>query len=60
MAEAVIEEVANQGADIEVALIQSLIPLGLKTVEERLQRKVELLAGKKQQHGKEDIRFSIF
>ena len=47
MAEAVLEEVKRQGIDVEVALIQGLIPMGLKAVEERLQREVELLAGKK-------------
>ena len=33
MAEAVLEEVKRQGVDVEVALIQGLIPLGLKAVE---------------------------
>lgn len=58
MAEAVLEEVKRQGLDVEVALIQGLIPLGLKAVEEKLQREVELLAGKKQAHGKENVRWS--
>jgi hypothetical protein len=31
--------------DTRVALIQPLIPLGLRAVEETLQREVELLAG---------------
>ncbi len=38
-------------------MIQGLIPLGLKAVEDRLQREVELLAGKKQAHGKENVRW---
>jgi hypothetical protein len=58
MAEAILEKVKNQEIDVNVALIQGLIPLGLKTVEERLQREVELLAGKKQTHGKENVRWS--
>lgn len=58
MAKAVLEEVKRQGVDVEVALIQGLIPLGLKAVEEKLQREVELLAGKKQAHGKENVRWS--
>lgn len=58
MAEAVLEEVKRQGVDVEVALIQGLIPLGLKAVEEKLLREVDLLAGKKQEHGKENVRWS--
>ncbi len=57
MADAVLREVESQGFDIEVAMIQGLIPLGLKAVEDRLQREVELLAGKKQAHGKENVRW---
>lgn len=40
-----------------VALIQSLIPYGLKAVEEKLQAEVELLAGERYQHGKENTRW---
>ena len=58
MADVVLEEVKRQGVDVEVALIQSLIPMGLKAVEEKLLREVELLAGKKQAHGKENVRWS--
>lgn len=57
MTDAVLREVQSQGFDIEVAMIQGLIPLGLKAVEDRLQREVELLAGKKQAHGKENVRW---
>ncbi len=57
MARAVLEEIKSQGVDVEVSLIQGLIPLGLKAVEDRLQREVELLAGKKQAHGKENVRW---
>jgi transposase-like protein len=57
MAEAVLREVRSQGVDVEVALIQGLIPLGLKAVEDRLQQEVESLAGKKQTHGKENVRW---
>jgi len=58
MTETVLEDIKSQGMDIEISLIQELIPLGLKAVEERLQREVELLAGKKQAHGKENVRWS--
>ena len=34
-----------ESSDTRVALIQALIPLGLRAVEEVLQREVELLAG---------------
>lgn len=57
MAEAVVNDIRSQGVDIEMAMIQGLIPLGLKAVEERLQREVEVLAGKKQAHGKENVRW---
>jgi len=57
MADAVLQEIEGQGFDIEVAMIQGLIPLGLKAVEEKLQREVERLAGKKQAHGKENVRW---
>ena len=39
--------------DVRVALIQALIPEGLKAVNERLQEEVRLLAGERYQHGKE-------
>lgn len=43
--------------DISMALIQALIPIGLKAVEEKLQEEVLSLAGKKYQHGKEQVRW---
>lgn len=43
--------------DIKVALIQALIPEGLKAVNEKLQEEVRLLAGKRYQHGKENTRW---
>lgn len=57
MADAVLQEVESQGFDIEVAMIQGLIPLGLKAVEEKLLREAGRLAGKKQAHGKENVRW---
>jgi transposase-like protein len=43
--------------DIKVALIQALIPEGLKAVNEKLQAEVVLLAGEKRRHGKENVRW---
>lgn len=43
--------------DVRVALIQALIPEGLKAVNERLQEEVRLLAGERYQHGKENTRW---
>lgn len=43
--------------DTSVALIQALIPCGLKTVEEKLQKEVAMLAGEKCKHGKENLRW---
>ena len=57
MADAVLQEVNSQGFDMDVAMIQGLIPLGLKAVEDRLQREVVLLAGKRQALGKENVRW---
>jgi len=57
MVKDVLDEVKRQGADVEVALIQSLIPMGLKAIEERLQSEVNRLTGKWHQHGKENVRW---
>ncbi len=43
--------------DTSVALIQALIPCGLKTIEEKLKREVDMLAGEKRRHGKENLRW---
>ena len=43
--------------DVRVALIQALIPEGLKAVNEKLQEEVRNLAGRKHQHGKENVRW---
>jgi len=43
--------------DIKVALIQALIPEGLKAVNEKLQEEVLSLAGEKSRHGKENVRW---
>lgn len=43
--------------DVKVALIQALIPEGLKAVNEKLQAEVKALAGEKHRHGKENVRW---
>lgn len=43
--------------DIRVSLIQSLIPLGLEAVNNKLQEEVKALAGEKHIHGKENVRW---
>lgn len=43
--------------DVRVALIQALIPEGLKAVNEKLQAEVLWLAGEKHRHGKENVRW---
>jgi transposase-like protein len=43
--------------DVKVALIQALIPEGLKAVNEKLQAEVLALAGEKRRHGKENVRW---
>jgi hypothetical protein len=43
--------------DVKVALIQALIPEGLKAVNEKLQAEVIALAGEKHRHGKENVRW---
>jgi len=43
--------------DASIALIQALIPCGLKTVEEKLKKEVDMLAGIKRKHGKENLRW---
>jgi len=43
--------------DVKVALIQALIPEGLKAVNDKLQAEVKALAGEKHRHGKENLRW---
>ena len=43
--------------DVKVALIQALIPEGLKAVNEKLQEEVRKLAGVEYRHGKENVRW---
>jgi len=57
MTQAMLNELNTNDLDVTVALIQSLIPYGLKAVEEKLQAEVELVAGKRYQHGKETTRW---
>lgn len=44
--------------DVQVELIQTLIPLGLEKVEKELQKEVEKLAGPWYKHGKENTRWT--
>ena len=43
--------------DVKVSLIQALIPVGLDTVNKKLQEEVISLAGEKHRHGKENVRW---
>lgn len=43
--------------DVKLTLIQALIPVGLKAVNEKLQEEVKALAGEKHRHGKENVRW---
>ncbi len=43
--------------DVKISLIQALIPVGLKEVNEMLQQEVMQLAGKPRKHGKENTRW---
>ena len=43
--------------DVKASLIQALIPLGLKAVNENLQKEFEMLTGKKHARGKENMRW---
>ncbi|MCK4224412.1 MAG: transposase [candidate division Zixibacteria bacterium] len=42
---------------MKIAVIQELIPLGLKAVQDALQEEVEALAGRRYEHGKENRRW---
>lgn len=44
--------------DVKISLIQSLIPMGLDSVNDVLQDEVMRLAGAKGRHGKENVRWS--
>jgi len=54
---AMLEKIKTDDWDVSVALIQELIPIGLKAVEEQLLAEVEELAGKRYEHGKENVRW---
>lgn len=43
--------------DVSCALIQALIPVGLKAVNEKLQQEIKTLAGERYRHGKETVRW---
>lgn len=55
--EEMVRRLGTEEIDMNMALIQALIPIGLKAVEEKLQEEVLSLAGKKHQHGKEQVRW---
>lgn len=57
MTQEMLERVNSEDLDVTIELIQALIPYGLKAVEEKLKYEVELLAGKRYQHGKENTRW---
>lgn len=58
-----VKEMAAMGEindiDVKVEFIQALIPIGLKAVNEMLQKEVEMLAGIKYKHGKINTRWGI-
>lgn len=49
----------SEEQDITIALIQELVPLGLKAVSEELPREVQELTGKRYQHGAEASRWGF-
>ena len=59
MTQAMLEQLKlnTDDLDVTVALIQSLIPYGLKAVGDKLKAEVAFLAGKRYQHGKENTRW---
>lgn len=56
-AAAKLDELTTDDLDVSIALIQELIPLGLKAVSEKLQAEVEQLTGQRYKHGKENVRW---
>lgn len=52
-----IVDACSEELDVRLAVIQDLIPLGLKAVAEELQSEVRRLAGKKNSHGSENVRW---
>jgi len=55
--QAMTEQLGLDNLDVTVALIQALIPCGLEAVKEKLQKEVAELAGKRYEHGKENVRW---
>lgn len=54
---AILEKLKTDDLDITVALIQELIPIGLRAVSELLQSEVSELTGIRYKHGKENVRW---
>ena len=54
---AVLKKLDTDDLNVTVALIQELIPIGLKAVSDQLQSEVEQLTGIKHKHGKENVRW---
>lgn len=57
MTQEMLEKLNTDDLDVSIALIQTLIPYGLKAVAEKLKAEFELLTGKRYQHGKENLRW---
>jgi len=57
MTEDMLKKLEIDDIDVTVSLIQALIPYGLKAVEEKLRAEVKSLAGKRYNHGKENVRW---
>lgn len=57
LAQEMLKNMDTDDMDASIALIQALIPCGLKTVEEKLKKEVDMLAGIKRRHGKENLRW---
>lgn len=53
----ILDKFKTDDLDVNIALIQELIPIGLQAVGEQLQREVEKLVGKRYEHGKENVRW---
>lgn len=52
-----LEQMNVADGDLEISLIQALIPLGLKAVDDALQEEVKRLVGNRYEHGKENVRW---
>ena len=53
----VLEKLKRGDLDVTVAMIQELIPIGLKAISDQLQTEVKQLTGIRYKHGKENVRW---